>query len=747
MGGIIPEKYQDYVRGKISYAEATGQKDAGDTYFGGKKSSSGSTNSSPPSIPSSTYSPPPSFSSPAPSYTKPSTPAYMAPVSSTYSGPASVIGNVSGSNDVNKSYQSIYDSVRAADPSRNQINTFSDNSGNVYDTTKMTPQQIYALDLNKNHNPDAAKILDGMGLDVNGNPLNPTYAAIYAKNNASGLSPEVAAKYSYPYPPSGNMTTSDGLPPGAMNIRGPSSTPSYTKNPTVDAMPIDQQLAYYKEHPQEAQQEIKRAQDVYSQTGAANANTWANQLQAAIGTTFTPAGSGNGGGSSTGAPAGGGQGAAGNGSNVGGTTQVAYSPPPSSTPMMSADDITSRVTANVNDEIARQIQAYNQQVAQGQQANNAAVTQNNSALDDQLAKLRESQVMDEQDAQTLQNRRGGFYSGGLDYQLGSIDRSYANNQGNLRRDTQQRNAALWSNNAQLAQQAAEKIAMLQQQAPDKIRQLVTEELQRARDNARQDASLTGVFNGAPTMAAQNQQFNQDRAVTNDRAANTGVYLPVDAQRLITGILDLKRQAESGQIDPASAKQQADTMRSQLSMMGVDPGVVSYDDNYQTAIQKVMSSVLGSPTLDAQKLEHTISQDKAQNDLTQQKITQDAEQFAASMGYNWAKLTQDQKQFLMTLAVQQQNADTSAKNAQTNADQASWDRDPNNPKNNKPPAGSFNLDDYKGQINSRFYKADSYGNKTFDAKAAEAYILSLYNSGQIDANGAKQLYSYYQIPTN
>jgi hypothetical protein len=183
------------------------------------------------------------------------------------------------------------------------------------------------------------------------------------------------------------------------------------------------------------------------------------------------------------------------------------------------DDITSRVTANVNDAIAKQVQAYQQQLATSQQANNDAVTKNNSALEEQLAKLKEQQALDQQDAQTLQNRRGGFYSGGLDYQLGNIDRGYAQSQGNLQRDTEQRNQALWNNNADLAKQAADKISLLQQQAPDQIRQAIQQEIDRQRGYAQQDAALTGNYNGAPTMQAQNQAFNQGLQV----AGLTGNY--------------------------------------------------------------------------------------------------------------------------------------------------------------------------------------------------------------------------------
>lgn len=205
---------------------------------------------------------------------------------SSYTGASSVIGNTNSfGSDMNKGYQSIYDSVRASDPTRNQINTWSDNKGNVYDTTKMTAQQIFAMGLSKDNNPNAAAILKGMGLDMNGNPTSPMPTFSFG-GGGGGLSsdPRVSLSSVYADP---KVAKTDTMTP----------TSGYTKNPTVDALPLQQQLDYYKQHPDEARQEVLRSMQVYN--GASTdaqrngAHSWADMIRQAAGISDSDAQYGN----------------------------------------------------------------------------------------------------------------------------------------------------------------------------------------------------------------------------------------------------------------------------------------------------------------------------------------------------------------------------------------------------------------------------------------------------------------------
>lgn len=105
-----------------------------------------------------------------------------------YSGPASVAGT--SYSDDPKSYQNIATSALAKNPGQTQFNGWTDKAtGNVYDTTNMTPQQVYALGLSKEGNKDAAKILQGMGLDINGNPTSgsgPTFTTSGGSSSGTG---------------------------------------------------------------------------------------------------------------------------------------------------------------------------------------------------------------------------------------------------------------------------------------------------------------------------------------------------------------------------------------------------------------------------------------------------------------------------------------------------------------------------------------------------------------------------------
>lgn len=170
--------------------------------------------------------------------------------------------------------------------------------------------------------------------------------------------------------------------------------------------------------------------------------------------------------------------------------------------------ITKDMTKSVQAEIEAKKLALQQQLAMQQQANNSAVSQNNAYLQEQLGKLQKQKTVTDNQSQMLANRRGGFYSGGLDYQLGQNASSFNEASGGLQRDIAARNAEIYARNSLLANQAAEQISQLQQSAPSLIRQRVLEEMNRQRGIMMDEAQLTGQYNGAPTIAYQDMQFDQ-----------------------------------------------------------------------------------------------------------------------------------------------------------------------------------------------------------------------------------------------
>lgn len=169
--------------------------------------------------------------------------------------------------------------------------------------------------------------------------------------------------------------------------------------------------------------------------------------------------------------------------------------------------VTNEVTKQIENQIAMQRKALEDQLATQVQSSQLAVNQNNAYLQEQLGKLQSQKNVTDNQSQMLANRRGGFYSGGLDYQLGQNASSFNEASGGLSRDVAQRNADIQAKNSLLASQVSSQISLLQQQAPDLIRQRITEELDRQRGIKMEEAQLTGQYNGAPTLA--NQQWQSE----------------------------------------------------------------------------------------------------------------------------------------------------------------------------------------------------------------------------------------------
>lgn len=136
------------------------------------------------------------------------------------------------------------------------------------------------------------------------------------------------------------------------------------------------------------------------------------------------------------------------------------------------------------------------------------VNQNNNQLQEHIRGLTNQKAQLDDAAQQLQNRRGGFYSGGLDYQLSGINKNTQQATSDAQRDVATRNDAIYANNSLLAQQAADTIKQLETAAPDKIRELIRQAINDERSFGLQEGALTGSYNGNPTLAAQQFQWGQ-----------------------------------------------------------------------------------------------------------------------------------------------------------------------------------------------------------------------------------------------
>lgn len=162
-------------------------------------------------------------------------------------------------------------------------------------------------------------------------------------------------------------------------------------------------------------------------------------------------------------------------------------------------------------EINAQIEALRAQQASQKSALDYQTGLNNQYLSEQLEGLGQAEAVAGDSAQQLQNRRGGFYSGGLDYQMGGIQREYAGARSALSRDIATRNQQLLDQYGTQANQIASQIQQLQTTAPQIIRDRITEYKQR-------EAVLTGDYNGARTLAGQ----AQDNSNMQTMATLTGV---------------------------------------------------------------------------------------------------------------------------------------------------------------------------------------------------------------------------------
>lgn len=203
---------------------------------------------------------------------------------------------------------------------------------------------------------------------------------------------------------------------------------------------------------------------------------------------------------------------------------------------------------------------------------------------------------------------------------------------------------------------------------------------------------------APLMSQQNvfdarNQFDRNFSLSEGQL--TGNYMPPQAQQIIDNILELKRQAEMPGVageQLQNLSSQADVLRNQLSGMGIDPSFISADVDMNTASQNRLNA--GIPTLAAR--DQQFSQDVTMAQLTgfmpdgtptnaqQQQQLQNEWMVAEQTGQITPTLsqmygipagtpTQSAKQFAQSLAIQQQNANTSRMSANQSAANARFNQ--------------------------------------------------------------------------
>lgn len=127
-------------------------------------------------------------------------------------------------------------------------------------------------------------------------------------------------------------------------------------------------------------------------------------------------------------------------------------------------------------------------------------------------------------------------------------------------------------------------------------------------------SILGAGQFQQTFAEGNRQF--DKNFTLDEAATTGRYMPAEAQSKINRVLELKQINEKGgisSVERAKNSAEADSIRRELSSMGVDTSSFGSNTGYSNAMQSIPN--LGRNTLAQQGMDL----DKSQVMGTQQSV--------------------------------------------------------------------------------------------------------------------------------
>ncbi|PLR84665.1 hypothetical protein CVD25_01120 [Bacillus canaveralius] len=191
-------------------------------------------------------------------------------------------------------------------------------------------------------------------------------------------------------------------------------------------------------------------------------------------------------------------------------------------------EINERYRRQVENDIAQQRQSINNSLGMQKREFDNTINRNNQYLGEQVSRLNTDRLVNDDRTTALHNRRGGFYSGGLDYSLTENLRNTTSAQDNVRRDINDKNQGILGQYNLLASQGAEQISTLERQAPDRIRELVAQELARLREFEMEQERLR-MQQEAHALDMQRQQLALSNARQPKGGATTAARTTAAAQ--------------------------------------------------------------------------------------------------------------------------------------------------------------------------------------------------------------------------
>lgn len=367
-----------------------------------------------------------------------------------------------------------------------------------------------------------------------------------------------------------------------------------------------------------------------------------------------------------------------------GTPKVGTAPSPAKDYSMIENTIRQNYLRDLEDKT----KAITDALAQANQASNLGINQNNQQLQEQIKQLNEQKLANDETAKQFENRRGGFYSGGLDYQLGSNARANTEATSNAQRDVGNRNADITGRNALLAQQAADNIKQLQSAAPDRIREMIRQAVNEDRNFGLQEGQLTGNYGGGRTLAASSQDFNQGMANKQFGLDSQGQSFN---QNLATQ--QYNQQAQNQQfnqgVTQAGLTGYYNPNSNQIQKMQANSAAwanASPAEKQRLAAenQKIGASIgakqdangdwiypQGQRTMQGQAADNQAQQYGEEKAFREQRASvedqkwlanydRQGQQFAASQGLDWARLNQQQQQFIADQGYREQQTQQQSK---------------------------------------------------------------------------------------
>lgn len=161
----------------------------------------------------------------------------------------------------------------------------------------------------------------------------------------------------------------------------------------------------------------------------------------------------------------------------------------------------------IENELAQKRQSINNSLSMQKQETDNTINRNNQYLDEQINKMNTDRIVNDDKITAFNNRRGGFYSGGLDYQLAENLRNTTEGQNGLRRDINTKNQEMLGGYNLKASQAAEQIRLFENESADKIRALINEELERQRQVAEAAANARARASSAKSTPVKTSSKN------------------------------------------------------------------------------------------------------------------------------------------------------------------------------------------------------------------------------------------------